>query len=299
MAIDPWRHVHVDHADIDDADVEDASGADLDHPIDTELIADLIAGTVEVVLEVGGRLHPSLRVVVRGGELSVEADVPEGEPIIELPSAAFLPIARVTWDDGDVLRFHDDDDVLSDAGFALLTMQVALHNACGKLPRLIATHPQLAADLTPEVVSAVRAVKPGFRSEERSPVSLFWSNRVLRIPRAAGGEPEPMALPIVDCLDHRSGGATGTWTGEGFHVTAAHAGAAPACFLDYGHDRDPLDLALDYGFADPHAGPTPGMADDRAAIVALRDLASASTGPAARTIAAASRRQLALLDAGP
>ena len=277
MRVDPWRFVDADD----------------------ELVADFLAGTVEAVLEGGGQLHPALRILARDGDLAIAADVPEGEPLIVLPSALFLPITRVTWDEGEVLRFHDVDDALTDEQFALLTMQVALHNALGKLPRLAATHPELAADLPAGVIEAVRAVKPAFRSEERSAVSLFWSNRVFRIPAEAGAEPEPMALPIVDCLDHRAQGAVGDWTGAAFVVAAAHAGAAPACFLDYGHDRDPLDLAIAYGFADPLAAPVPGMADDREALIAIRDAAEASSSAAAGIIAAAVRRQLDLVDAGP
>lgn len=264
---------------------------------DDELVADFLAGTIEAVLEGGGRLHPALRVIARDGDLTIEADVPDGEPLIALPSSLFLPITRVTWDDGDVLRFHDVDDTLTDDQFALLTLQCALHNALGKIPRLAAAHPAIA-DLPDALVDAVRAVKPGFRMEHRSAVSLFWSNRVFRIPAVVGAAPEPMALPIIDCLDHRAQGALGDWTGEAFAVAAAHCGDGPACFLDYGHDRDPLDLALDYGFADPLAAPVPGMARDREALLHIRVVAQECAGEAAGIIAAAVRRQLELVDAG-
>ena len=276
MTVDPWRFVDADD----------------------ELVADFLAGTVEAVLEGGGRLHPALRIIARDGDLSIAVEVPDGEPIISLPSSLFLPISRVTWDDGDALRFHDEDDALTDEAFALLTMQVALHNAMGKLPRLAATHPELA-DLPDVLVDAVRAVKPTFRTEQRSPVSLFWSNRVFRIPAGPGLPPEPMALPIVDCLDHRAQGAVGDWTGDAFVVTAAHAGSPPTCFLDYGHDRDPLDLAIAYGFADPLAAPSAGMATDREALVRIRDAAEDVVGEAARIIAAAVERQLTLIDLAP
>ena len=277
MTIDPWRFVDADD----------------------ELVADLLAGTIEAVLDGGGWLHPGLRVQARDGELGVTADADDGEPLIVLPASLFLPITRVTWDEGEALRFHDVDDALTGEQFEILTMQAALHNALGKVPRLAATHPAIAADLPDAVVEAVRAVKLGFRREARSAVSLFWSTRVLRIPAGPGLEPEPMALPVVDCLDHRAQGAVGDWTGEAFVVSVAHAGGAPACFLDYGHDRDPLDLALDYGFADSLAGPTAGMCADREGLLRVRDTAAASSGVAAGIIAAAAERQLAILDAGP
>jgi hypothetical protein len=269
--IDPWRFVDADD----------------------DLVADFLAGTIEVVHELGAWLHPALRIIARKGHLRMEADAPDGERLIHLPAAASIPISRVTWDDAATLAFHDDRDELSAPAAELLMLQVALHNACNKLPTLIATHPAMASDLSDDVITAVRALKPRFRAEERSAVSLFWSNRVLRIPARVGAEPEPMALPIVDLLDHRRGGATGTWTGDAFTVDIAHAGAGAACFLDYGHDRDALDFAIDYGFVDD-AKPdrTVQQREDIAALELLLELAEMSTSHAAGVLAEVARQQL-------
>ena len=56
--------------------------------------------------------------------------------------------------------------------------------------------------------TTIGVVKPAFRTEDRSAVSLFWSNRVLRIPAHAGAEPEPAASvepPPPGCLELRPG----------------------------------------------------------------------------------------------
>lgn len=270
--IDPWRHVDADD----------------------DLVADFLAGTVEVVHEVGGWIHPELRIMARDGYLWVEADVSDGEPLVHLPAEAFIPISRVTWDDGSTLAFHDEHDELSPVQSELLVLQIALHNACHKLPTLMSTHPAVADDLSDEVIEAVRALKPDFRVEARSTVSMFWSNRVLRIPPKEGAAPEPMALPIVDLLDHRRGGATGTWTGDGFAVTAAHAGRAPGCFLDYGYERDALDFALDYGFVDDSdlARTRTASPEELNALHRLIDCAESSASPAAAILVAVARLQL-------
>lgn len=269
--IDPWRHVDADD----------------------ELVADFLAGTLEVVHELGAWLNPALRIMARGGHISVTAEAPNGEPLIQLPATAFIPISRLTWDDGTRLAFHDHDDVLNDATFELLTLQVALHNACDKLAMLNATHPAIAVDLPADVIEAVRVLKPTFRTEYRTPVSLFWSNRVLRIPPGAGTPPEPMALPLVDLLDHRRGGATGLWTGSAFSVDAQHAGAEPGCFLDYGYGRDALDMAIDYGFVDDTAAPLRVIEANRPVLEAIVNSAGECDSRAAAILAAAARTQLA------
>jgi hypothetical protein len=231
--IDPWRYV--------DADDESA--------------ADFLAGTVELALELGAHLHPQLRFVVRDGQCSVHsADATQGEPLIVLPAQAFLRVGRIRWTDStEALEVDGLERELSDAETELLFLQTAFHNSCGKLPWLAATHPVLAPDLADGVVAAVRAFRPSFRHRQPSTASLFWSNRAFRLPPFGSSVPEPMALPLVDLLDHRRGGATGTWTGDAFAVPASHASASGECALDYGLQRDAIGMAVVYGFADESA----------------------------------------------
>ena len=59
----------------------------------------LVAGLALLVL-----IAAAVSLIV--GALTIAAEVPDGEPLIALPASLFLPIARVRWEDGDVLRFR-------------------------------------------------------------------------------------------------------------------------------------------------------------------------------------------------
>ena len=228
MPIDPWRHVDADD----------------------DLVADLLAGTVEVVLECGGWLHPDARVVARGGELGIDCDAADGTPLVRVPAEAFVRIGRVAWtDSAERLEFEEVPDGFGAVETELLILQTALHNACGKVPRLVRTHPVLAGDLPDDVVDAVRAFRPSFRRRQPTPAGLLWSDRVLRLPGPNGEAPEPMALPLVDLLDHHHAGAVGTWTGDAFTVAVSRP-TDGSCLLDYGLQRDAIGMAVVYGFAD-------------------------------------------------
>lgn len=224
--IDPWRHVDADD----------------------DLVADLLAGTVETVIEAGGWIHPDARFVIRQGQGTV-ACAGEG-PLLRIPRAALVPISRVDWTaSNEALEFTGIPEELSGVQAELLVLQSALHNACGKIPWLVATHPVLAPDLSDTVVDAVRAFRPGFRRRQPTAASLLWSDRVFRLPVGGSDEPaEPVAVPLIDLLDHARGGATPTWTGADFIVDAVRPTGSAECRLDYGLQRDALGMAVVYGF---------------------------------------------------
>lgn len=217
---------------------------------DDDLVADLLAATVEVVFELGGSIHPQTRILARNGQLSIASDAQDGEPLVHLPAEAFVRIGQVVWSpSADQLESEGLLTELGPAETELLILQTALHNACGKVPWLVDTHPVLASDLSAEVVDAVRAFRPSFRRRQPTPASLFWSNRVFRLPPPGSQLPEPLALPIIDLLDHHHSGATGTWTGSAFTV-ATQRPTGHAALLNYGLRRDAIGMAVVYGFAD-------------------------------------------------
>ncbi len=225
---DPWRHVDADD----------------------DLVADLLAGTVEAVVEAGGWIHPHAVLLVRDGTASVVCAEVEGGLLLHVPRSCFLPLMRVEWgrrDDAlEVLSLPDD---ATDLQRELLILQVAFHNARGALPALVRTHPAAAPDLCADVIEAVRALRPDFRMHAASPVDLFWTARAFRVPVEAGGALEPVGVPLVDLLDHHAGGATPTLSADGFDVPV-RTPIGSSCRLDYGRGRDALDLAIVYGFAD-------------------------------------------------
>ena len=201
---------------------------------DDDVVADFLAASVQRLIESGGWLNPETRLVARGGQIHVECDADAGEPLFRVPRAAFLHVGAISWsDDAEALAITDMGVSAGDTDLALLFSQIGLHNSCGKLPWIAATHPTLAADLTDEIINAVRAIQPNFRTQHPSAAELFWRNRAFHIP-AFSDEPELIALPVLDLLNHHPSGAVGSWTGEEFVVDVRRPHGDAQCFLNYG-----------------------------------------------------------------
>ena len=77
----------------------------MSHPmIDSSdpLVADLLAGTIELTREAGGYVAPSTVFIERAGQLSIESSAPDGEPLLRIPRAAFVRVDGVAFcADGD------------------------------------------------------------------------------------------------------------------------------------------------------------------------------------------------------
>ncbi len=241
---------------------------------DDDVVGDFLAATVQGLIEAGGWIHPDARIVARVGEIHIECPADEGTPLIRVPAAAMLPVTRVRWDSHhDELSMLGLDDWPEGADLSLLLTQVGLHNSCGKIPRLSASHPSACPSLSDEVIAAVRALRPSFRTRAMSPTEIFWTTRTFRLP-VFDPVAEPVALPVIDLMNHNPGGATGQWHDGSFTVTVHHPTGTAECFLDYGMNRDALDTAVVYGFADTatttaHSAPVTITSDDAGTITVL------------------------------
>jgi len=219
---------------------------------DDPAATDLLAAIVQVLAESGGWLHPQARLICRDGDLSLQCRADDGEPLVRVPHEAMVPVSRMLWttsDDG--LAFTDLPEGLAGPATEIAYLHVALLNQCRKLADLHRSHP-LLAPLTPGVIEAVRAFRPSFRTRPIDPTSLLWSTRCFRLSTGSGA-PEPVAIPVVDLLDHHGGGATGVGHGSAFTVPISRPLGDDTCLLDYGWQRDAIGMAVVYGFADVHA----------------------------------------------
>lgn len=227
---------------------------------DDDQVADFLAATVQSVIECGGWIHPEARLTAREGDLHIACDADEGEPLARIPAAAMLPITRVDWGTGcDALNITGMRTWPQSGDLSLLLTQIGLHNACAKLPRLVTTHPSAVVNLDTDVIEAVRALRPSFRIRPMTPTEVFWATRTFRLP-VVDEAAEPVAVPIIDLLDHHPNGAVGQWHDGSFTVPVRHPTGTSTCYLDYGLQRDALDVAIVYGFADTsrpfvHSGP--------------------------------------------
>ena len=242
---------------------------------DDPLIADLLAGTIELVREAGGFIAPTTRLVERAGQLSIESSAVAGELLLRIPREAFVRVDRVEWSqDGDRIVIEQVPDDCGALEWEMLYLQVALHNACGKLAWMQRTHPSLDPGLPEDLVDAVRAIVPSFRTPQIGAIDLLWANRCFRLPMKAGGPPERVLIPIVDLLNHDADGATGDWDAESFQVATAPAFGTLECALDYGMERDAMEMAVVYGFAGSSRAASSTSAYDLETLGRIIELAS-------------------------
>lgn len=85
---------------------------------------------------------------------------------------------------------------------------------------------------------------------------VLWANRCFRIPLDTDSQPERALIPVVDLLNHHRDGAVADWTGEDFGVTTLKPFGTNQCALNYGMNRNVLEMAIVYGFLDPDADDT-------------------------------------------
>lgn len=217
---------------------------------DDPIVEDLLAGMLELVSQAGGWVHPDASIVARSGHLHLECAGSEGLPLLRIPAATFVRVDAVVWDvsDGQLVI----TDILEDLGeieLPMLYLQTALHNQAGRPPWLAANHPAVDARLSAGVVTAVQHIEPGFRAEPIALPDLLFANRCFRLALSGASTPERVLVPIVDLLNHDTRGASGHWDGEDFTVALATP-EPPECSLDYGMQRDAIEMAVIYGFAD-------------------------------------------------
>lgn len=224
---------------------------------DDPLVADLLLASLELVGEAGGWVAPGTTICAVDGQLHIESARTIG-PLLRIPEQLWVSVDDVSWDTTDsTLGIQAIPDDMGELEVPMLYLQVALHNACGKLLWLRATHPVLADDFPSDVTEALRTWVPGFRASSRTDVDVLLANRCFHIARSSDRAPRRMLIPIVDLLNHHGDGAVGdarhAAQGLSFDVDISQPFATPECALDYGMARDALETAAAYGFLDQSA----------------------------------------------
>ena len=216
---------------------------------DDVVVADLLAALLELVAEAGGWLNPQARLVERGGELSVQCTAPAGEPLVMIPREVMVRVGAVDWTvrEGTLEIKGLPDDMVGIEREALYVM-AGIMNQCGKPTTLASSHPVVAPEMASALVEAVRAFRPSFRRTQPSIESLLWSTRCFRSPSDA---PAALAVPVMDLLNHSCAAPGAQQQGDGLAMTTWRDGQE--CFIDYGHRRDAIGMAIAYGFADTSA----------------------------------------------
>ncbi len=253
----------------------------MSHPLvdaESPLVADLLAGTLEIIREAGGFIAPTTRLIERSGQLSLGSSADDNSPMLCIPRECFVRVDRVTWAEQESrMVIVEVPEEFSDIETEMLYLQVALHNACGKLEWMQRTHPSLDPHLPDDLVNAVRELIPSFRNPMMAATDVLWANRCFRIPMTEGEAPERVLIPVVDLLNHHRDGAVGDWTGEDFEVGALKPFGTSECALNYGMNRDALEMVVVYGFLDEHIHQTPPMVRDPVALHRIIELSEGVT----------------------
>lgn len=251
----------------------------------TPAVADVLTEMTRIVLTGGGVVHPGLTMIERVGAMTVRctdsADAAPDQPLFDVPREMLIPVDGAQWADSrSKLVLTEPPPDLTPRQRDLLDLHVALYNACGKLPCIVASHPRLGLREAPDVVAAIRALRPGFDraavvtrhqplkvpsphnpdSNEPPAIQVFLGTRVFGLKPVEAADPETTRAPtpanqrvlmtLIDLLNHHPRGAPYRVDARAMTPAVARPTATGECFAQYGHRRDSLDLALNYGYVD-------------------------------------------------
>jgi len=227
-----------DHVDADDPQV----GAIL-----TEL--------VELVLALGGRLDPDAVIVERDHELLLELraeDTPE-RPVVRVPPELLVPVGELDWV-GEDLTLAGPHDHLPPPAAAALELMLELYRTCGKVRDFAATSPRVAAagdEALAEALAGTRLADATVITADTR--TAFLDSRVLSRRAVTEGDHGSVLMPLIDVMNHDPEGAEFLSGPPGIAVSCRRPLGDQQCFARYGVDRDPLDLAVSYGFTTDRA----------------------------------------------
>lgn len=243
----------------------------MDHPesfIDAQSadVTAILAATIRVVQREGGRLHPSVVLWERAGDLRVRVrpDVSgaDGQPAFFLPRRLLVPVAGAEWGHSTTeLDLRSPPPGLSVAQQELLELWIALYNTTGKIGWIRQNHARLALREAPTVISALRDLRAGFESAADAEIpDVFLHTRVFGLPPLDGaqstavgvrGDKQSVLMPLIDLLNHHRRGSPYLLDEHSMHPRIATLPDGDESFANYGGRRDGLDLTLGYAFADP------------------------------------------------
>lgn len=261
-------------------------------------VGSILTEMTRLVIDRDGALHPGLRMVERSGELTVfcsdHAGTATDQPLFDVPRELLIPVDGAAWVASDqMLVLAEPPPGLTALQRDALDLHIALYNATGKLPWAMSSHPRLALRGEPEVLAAIKQVRPGFdvagtgqRASEAPAADVFLGTRVFGLPPAAAadkleraadpaaaaaavaatraaagpagssadGSPDAprqrVLMTLIDLLNHHPRGASYRVDARAMTPAVARPTGTDECFAHYGHRRDTLDLALNYGYLD-------------------------------------------------
>lgn len=211
---------------------------------DSPALVNAVQRLVALLTDAGATLHPGLRIVHRGRELSVWADG-EDPWLLRIPEATLVPVEGITWSDEPPLR------IAQARGLTALQRQVLescvdVMREAGTWEHYRATHPR-ATITDPQAVEVIRSLHPAFSPD--SSAAGMLKTRTIRM-SLHDDEPASYLMPLLDLVNHHPA-APVYLPEDGFlGIATAQDDVGGEAFVSYGSARDVLGIALAYGYVD-------------------------------------------------
>ena len=215
-------------------------------------VADIIEAIAAEVSDAGAYISPRLVIDESNGRLAGHAagnESPVNSPLVVLNDETLPSILAAKWAwTGEGLAVDPAEESEPRAA-RLLKLHAELYSILGKPLWYRAAHPRAVLASSTHDASATlalaRKLRPGFKPDS-SPRGFLQT-------RVYDRNGDSCLLPIVDILNHHPAGAPLAYAGGKLTVQERHPTGTSECFDAYGGlRRDALDLALHYGYADPH-----------------------------------------------
>ena len=218
-------------------------------------VADSVAALVDLIVSVGGAVHPRMRVVERNGSLSVHLEGDDdGLPLIRLPESLLVPVDGLDWDsDPGRIAVVRGRTALPGEQQRALDLMLDVYNRTGKAAWARRHLPGCSMPGNEAVFAAVQRAAPRFGTGRESVAEVFISSRTLHHRPLPDGPGVRVLMPVVDFLDHHRGGASFRVVDGVMALAVVRPEEPTSCRVAYGGRRSPLDTVLHFGFVDTSA----------------------------------------------
>lgn len=222
-----------------------------------------------LVCREGAFLHPALRVVARGGNLWMEAEVQDNEPLVKLPSSCLIPIDDIEFRiEGASIEVVSYSPGISAERKDLLDCMLAIYNQGNKLELHAGYSPWVAFSSSRELLDQLHLARKDAPKISRFHEMArrgdlqqllpehFIGSRVLRFlvdPNDPKGPANRVLMPFIDFFNHHSASPGFSRDGSVLLVDASRSvQGSNECFVSYSQ-LDAMDSYLNYGFVDSSA----------------------------------------------
>lgn len=230
---------------------------------DNKVIASAIEAMKDLVLARGGFVHPAAAIEEQDGMMRVVCHAPSdaGTPLFRIPESLLVPTDDLPWSDSDELMALTGlpEDFSADRA-EMLALLVAVYNASGKL----AWSRQQAAQVLlhdTDLAAQLALIGRGQYVPAPTPAASFILTRTYSSKHLQGElAGKSCMMPLIDYTNHHHRGSRYFDEPGKLIVNVATIDDSNECFCNYGPKRDPISLALQYGFLDPYCPESQSLA---------------------------------------